>query len=118
MTCLMVGAMAVALSGPAFTLSWTHSVEKTVWAEDWRIVPDGLMLGTARVKGSGAGMEPGEGAVLLDGWWVWHPETRVPSLRLAASGATIGGWQMCDGDQCLDLGATAGEALLIAPCAP
>ncbi|MEZ5450817.1 MAG: DUF1850 domain-containing protein [Thiolinea sp.] len=33
----------------------------------------GLQLLQARVKGSGAGMEPGDDAVLKDGWWVWQP---------------------------------------------
>jgi hypothetical protein len=42
----------------AFTLVWTHSIEKVDWQEDWHVTPDGLELVQARVKGSGAGMEP------------------------------------------------------------
>ena len=48
----------------------------------------GLQIVEARVEGSGAGMEPGEGAVLRDGWWIYKPE--LPPQReivLAASGA-------------------------------
>jgi hypothetical protein len=88
MTCLMVGAIAVMLSGPGFSLHWTHSVEKVEWAEDWAVEGTTLRLTRARVKGSGAGMEPGEGAVLQGGWWVWSPDLSVRSLLLAASGAT------------------------------
>ena len=37
----------------AFTLAWTHSIEKIDWQEDWRVTPQGLELVQARVKGSG-----------------------------------------------------------------
>ena len=37
------------------------------------ITPAGLQIVEARVKGSGAGIDPAEGAVLQDGWWVWRP---------------------------------------------
>ena len=114
----MAGAVTLALSGPAFSLHWTHSVERVEWAEDWMIEGRGLRLVQARVKGSGAGMEPGEGAVLRDGWWVWSPDLWVADLHLAASGATGAGWRLCDGPECHELGATAGKALVIAPCAP
>lgn len=116
MTCLMAGALTLMLSAPAFSLHWTHSVEKTEWAEDWVIAPDGLVLQSARVKGSGAGMEPGEGAVLQKGWWVWQPGTKVAELHLAASGATGAGWRLCADGTCHEIGATSGEALTIAPC--
>lgn len=114
--CLMVGAAAMSLTGNGFSLHWTHSVEKVTWAENWIIQDNGLRLVEARVKGSGAGMEPGDDAVLQDGWWVWSPGTRVADLRLAASGATGGGWTLCDGPLCHELGAKPGEALVIAPC--
>lgn len=116
MTCLLAGALTLALSGPDFTLRWTHSVEKTEWVEAWRIEASGLRLTRASVKGSGAGMEPGTGAILRDGWWTWQPDTKVPELFLAASGATQSGWQLCDGAVCHDLGARPERALRIAPC--
>lgn len=117
MTCLLVGAVAITLQAPAFDLRWTHSVEQVEWAERWDVTDTGLRLAEARVKGSGAGMEPGEGAVLRDGWWVWSPGTEVAELRLAASGATGSGWRLCEGDTCRELGATPGEPVVIAPCA-
>ena len=115
--CILAGAKTATLGVTAFTLAWTHSVEKTEWREDWRIAPAGLELIEARVKGSGAGIDPPEGAVLQDGWWVYAPKVApVPRLALAASGATVSGWSLCAGDACLTLGAEAGEAVILEPC--
>jgi len=115
-TCLMVGAVAMSLASPDFTLHWTHSVEKVEWVENWRVEDKTLTLTRAAVKGSGAGMEPGDGATFENGWWVWHPETKVPELILAASGATVGGWQICDGATCTEIGATAGAPVVVKSC--
>lgn len=116
--CLMVGAKAVALAGAAFTLSWVHSVEKTGWQESWRLTPAGLQLTEARVQGSGAGMDPGPGAVLEGGWWVWHPTLPpVPELLLGDSGATVSPWTFCTGGACMALGAEPGPPIRLRPCA-
>ena len=72
--CILAAGKTTVLAVTAFTLSWTHSVEKTRWEEDWRVTPAGLEIVEASVKGSGAGMEPPEGAVLKDGWWVYRPK--------------------------------------------
>ncbi len=58
MLCLAAGAVLVPLTTNALTLAWTHSVEKTLWEEDWRASAYGLELAQTRVRGSGAGMEP------------------------------------------------------------
>lgn len=118
MTCLLVGAVAMSLASPTFDLRWTHSVERVDWVERWEVTATGLRLAEARVKGSGAGMEPGGGAVLHEGWWVWSPGTRVTELRLAASGATGAGWRLCDAVRCHDIGLVPGEPIVIAPCPP
>lgn len=115
--CLLAGGLVVTLAAPAFTLDWTHSVERTGWRESWVITPEGLRLVEAAVRGSGAGMDPGEGARLVNGWWVWAPALPPqPDLWLAASGATGAGWRLCSGGHCHDLGDTAGAALRLAPC--
>ncbi|NUB17164.1 DUF1850 domain-containing protein, partial [Azospirillum brasilense] len=67
------GAVLAVLPGPAFTLSWTHSVEKTEWREEWRIENGRLALTEARVKGSGAGVESPAGAPLAQGGGGWGP---------------------------------------------
>lgn len=115
--CLLAGAMAVALGpGGGFSLEWTHSIEKTGWREDWRVLPDGMHLIRAAVRGSGAGMEPGPDGRLIDGWWVWAPQLPpIPELVLAASGATGGGWRLCAAD-CVTLAETPAEPLILRPC--
>lgn len=85
----LLGGPPVRVGAERFTLSWTHSIEKVEWREDWAVGPDGLRVVEARVKGSGVGMEPAEGAALRDGWWVYVPAL-PPQERvvLAASGFT------------------------------
>lgn len=115
--CVIAGGKSMVIATTLFSLSWTHSVEKTEWAESWRVIPQGLELTEARVKGSGAGMDPGEGARLEDGWWVWEPELPVvPELVLAASGATVSAWNLCHSGGCVALGASAGEPLTMRSC--
>jgi hypothetical protein len=65
--CLASSGVVKALQLAAFTLAWTHSVEKIEWQEDWLTTPHGLQLVQARVKGSGAGMEPPPEARLVHG---------------------------------------------------
>lgn len=115
--CVVAGAAALRLAGAAFTLGWTHSVERVRWEEDWRITPAGLEIVEARVRGSGAGMEPGPDAALRNGWWRWRPALApAPELTLAASGMTGGGWTLCAEGACRTIGAEAGQPIRIAPC--
>lgn len=115
--CVSAGAKAFVLAAGLFTLSWEHSVEKTRWEEDWRATPRGLQLVEARVEGSGAGMEPPEGARLIEGWWVYRPDLPVQQrLVLAMSGATGSGWQICAQGECVTLGEQAGEPAAISVC--
>ena len=66
--CLVAGLL-VAQFGDDITLRWSHSIQKTVWEEDYRREGDALRLVAARVRGAGAGMEPPADAVLKDGAW-------------------------------------------------
>lgn len=103
--CLAVATSIVAaLPVERFTLSWTHSIEKVAWEEDWRIDPDrrSLVLVESRVRGSGAGMEPPQGAVLHNGTWHAPGGLEVPRLRLALSGFTDD-WQLCTSAGCRPL---------------
>ena len=65
--CLSAGTLVASLAVQAFTLAWTHSIEKVRWEEDWRIAGDRLEIVAARIRGTGAGMEPPAGAVLQAG---------------------------------------------------
>jgi hypothetical protein len=59
-------AGAVVLPTETITLSWTHTVEGTPWEEDYAIRDGALVLTLARVKRSGAGMHPPDGALWAD----------------------------------------------------
>jgi len=97
------------LSVAAFTLVWTHSIEKVDWQEDWRITAQGLQLEQARVKGSGAGMEPPSEARLVDGWFQWTPKRPpMPEVVLGNSGAA-GEWRLCHDSHCQTLSEILGH---------
>lgn len=115
--CVSSAAMILQVAAAGFTLSWQHSVEKIPWQESWTARQDGLHLTQARVKGSGAGMEPPEDAVLRDGWYVFLPDIPpLPELVLAASGDTVSGWIFCAAGECHELGATASDPIRIRWC--
>jgi hypothetical protein len=89
----------------AITLAWTHSVEKIAWEEDWRSGPAGLELVEARVRGSGAGMEPPPEARFVNGVWAWKPGlTAQREVIMRRSGATAD-WRVCVSGQCRPMGA-------------
>ncbi len=106
MLCLytMAGLMVASLAGDAFTLAWTHSVEKVAWEEDWRRSGGLLTLVEARVQGSGAGMEPPAGAVLTDGWWRYRPELSPQERLLLARSGVVEDYRLCQGGVCRSLG--------------
>jgi hypothetical protein len=115
--CILTGGKLITVAATAFTLQWTHSIEKTEWREAWSLGPAGLVLTQAWIKGSGAGMEPGDDAVLKDGWWSWRPKrTPVARLSLAASGKTVSGWTLCHDGGCLPLGTKAGDDAVVGLC--
>lgn len=116
--CVLVGGLSQPVAGPQFTLAWTHSVEKTAWEEDWQLDATGFRLIEARVQGSGAGMEPPEGAILRDGFWRYRPNlSALPRLHLAESGATAP-WRICEQGRCRPLQSPqdSGSGLTLAPC--
>jgi hypothetical protein len=99
-----LGVAEAALPVRDFTLAWTHSVEKTAWEEDWRIRDDGrLTIAAARVRGSGAGMEPPADAVLVDGAWTYRPVLPPQAaLRLTRSHFTAD-YRLCWQGGCMPL---------------
>ena len=120
--CLLVaGVVRATLPADAFTVAWQHSVEKTRWEEDYRVVGDRLVLTESRVEGSGAGMEPAPGARLADGAWHWRPAVPpLPELRLTASPYTAD-YAICWAGRCRPLRELARsqgvEVVTLAPCA-
>jgi hypothetical protein len=101
--CLAAGAVSAVLAANAFTLSWTHSIEKVRWEEDWRAVDGKLSIIAARIRGTGAGMEPPADAVLKNG--IWHYRPALPPqevLRLTHSPHTAG-YELCVEGHCRPL---------------
>jgi hypothetical protein len=101
--CLASAGIVKTLAVATFTLAWTHSIEKVDWQEDWRVTSQGLELVEARIKGSGAGMEPPPDARLVEGWFQWQPQRpAMPEVVLGNSGAA-GEWRLCMDGRCRTL---------------
>lgn len=119
--CLAAGAVTATLAIESFTLAWTHSIEKIRWEEDWRIDGKMLVIAEARIRGTGAGMEPPADAVLKDGTWRYHPKLApLPQVRLAHSPYTAG-YELCIKGRCGPLadrlrGADAITTIVLQPC--
>ena len=115
MLCIASAGAVLALATGSFTLSWTHSVEKTRWEERWSVQEKTLQLVEASVMGPGAGIAVPPDARWEDGRWTYHATLpAVPELRLAASGMTASPWQLCLEDgSCRILGEQAGADVLI-----
>ncbi len=110
----------------AFTLAWTHSIEKIRWEEDYRVLaplsPSGaprLRAGKARIEGSGAGMEPPPDALRKGRWYEYQPAPwPATPLRLTRSRYTAD-YDWCMQGQCQRLSAllpSAGDVTLLYPC--
>lgn len=116
----VAGTVLAVLPGERFELSWTHSVEKIEWREVWTVEGDALRAGEARVKGSGAGMEPPQGARRdAEGWYVYVPALPPqPALNLALS-SFAGPYRLCGESGCVALDGLAPAlpaTLELAPC--
>jgi hypothetical protein len=101
--CFASAGVVKALSVAAFMLSWTHSVEKIEWQEDWVIAPQGLEVVAARVKGSGAGMEPPPEARLVNGWFQWTPKPLFLHQVALGNSGVAGEWRLCTQGSCRTL---------------
>ncbi len=98
--CLAAGALHAFVATTSFTLAWTHSIEKIRWEEDYVAHGHELILEEARIRGSGAGMEPPPGAVLRDGAWHYRPE-RAPLARvLLARSDFTPDYELCFDGRC------------------
>ena len=116
--CLASAGVVKTLSIAAFTLVWTHSIEKVEWQEDWRVTSQGLELVQARVKGSGAGMEPPPESVLRDGWWRFHPNL-PPLAELRLANSAVGEYTLCWAGGCSALSQLVqGDTIVLWVCGP
>ena len=120
--CLMAGLL-VAVLDDTVTLSWAHSIQKTVWEEDYRREGAALRLTEARVRGTGAGMDPPQNAVLKHGVWHYVPALpTLPGVQLRHSPYTAA-YRICSGSRCQPVtewlpGLPEETILSLAPCPP
>ena len=92
---LVAGTLIHPLPTTSVTLSWAHSIEKARWEEDYVVEGKVLYLREARIKTSGAGMDPPDGAVWREGWWRYRPAlSRIPEVVLANSNF-VEGYTLC-----------------------
>ncbi len=93
------------LPASRFTLAWRHSRERTRWEEDYRIMPPDqraasplLYLVESRVKGSGAGVDPGATARLENGWYRDRPQRRPLTELFLARSEHVADYELCVDD--------------------
>ena len=108
----LVAGATISLPLPAFTLAWTHSIEKIRWEEDYRVLQTAhgarLQLSEARIRGSGAGMEPPPDAVFADGAWHYRPPLApLERLHLARSDY-VADYSICWDGRCQPLATLVG----------
>jgi hypothetical protein len=99
---LAAGAVHVLPTDHA-TLAWTHTVEHTRWEEDWRVAGTSLAVDEARVRSSGAGMEPPPDAVWSDGWWRYRPALAPLPEVILANSEFAPGYSLCWSGACRPL---------------
>ncbi|MDO8787449.1 MAG: DUF1850 domain-containing protein [Sulfuritalea sp.] len=103
MLCLAAGAVSAVLAVESFTLSWIHSIEKIRWEEDWRIVGKELVIDEARIRGSGAGMEPPAGSVLKNDVWHYRPQLPPQAVLRLTHSPYAAGYTLCTPTVCRPL---------------
>lgn len=112
--CLALAAQPAAppvfVPAQRFTLAWTHSIEKVRWEEDYEVAAPvdaaaapALLAVAARVRGSGAGMEPPPGAVLRNGWYEFVPARRVHADLALTRSAYTADYELCVDGGCRPL---------------
>lgn len=115
-----VGSATVVIPTHKFTLSWIHTVERVPWEEDYVIKNGALVIEEARVRRSGAGMDPPNGAIWSGGWWHYQPSLPPLGEVLLANSTFAGGYTVCWGGKCRPLNelVAAGTPVRIsaAPC--
>jgi hypothetical protein len=101
--CLAAGAVTAVLAIDAFTLTWIHSIEKIRWEEDWRIIGNELVIDEARIRGSGAGMEPPAGSVFKNGVWHYRPDVPPQAVLRLTHSPHAAGYTLCTATVCRPL---------------
>lgn len=118
--CLVAGLLLAPL-GDHITLRWQHSIEKQRWEEDYRLEAGALRLTEARVRATGAGMEPPEQAVFKGGEWHYRPALPLlPQLEIRHS-PYVEPYTLCTASHCAPVtawlpGLPEEAILVLKPC--
>ena len=117
--CLTAPGYDARLPVSHFTLVWQHSIEKIDWEENYVVAGPWLYLSGARIRGSGAGMEPPDDAVLVDGVYTYRPALRwFRSLNLARS-RFVQDYRLCIDGRCAPMSTwipVSAGVTVVAPC--
>ncbi len=106
--CLTLGGTGdpvVFVPGESFTLAWTHSIERQRWEEDYAVragkKPGSATLHAtqARIRGSGAGMDPPPDAWLENGWYHYRPTEPTPAVLRLSRSAFVPDYELCPAGQ-------------------
>jgi hypothetical protein len=114
--CILAAGKTTILAVSAFTLAWTHSVEKTSWTEHWQVTSAGLVVTQARVEGSGAGMDPPDGSRFDGSGWIYEPHAPPQQRVVLGDSGAAGAWHLCADGACLDLGGNGGDPIVLEAC--
>lgn len=98
--CIAVGARIVAVPAHSFTLEWRHTIEKVRWEEDYLIAGEWLLLTRARIRGSGAGMDPPPDAVRDGTAWSYRPADRWRKSVVLARSEIGDDYRLCIKGEC------------------
>lgn len=118
--CLSSGLLAATLALHSFTLAWTHSIEKIRWEEDWVVAAAGqgaaqLQLLAARIRGTGAGMEPPADALWHNGVWHYTPKLAPLDELWLGHAPSVADYELCTPAGCQTLQALLPGAASLAP---
>ena len=97
---MLLGSTLHVFPTDRITLKWMHTVEKTPWEEDYRIVDGALIIEEARITSGGAGMEPPRDAVWSSGWWRYKPAIAPLKDVILANSEFGQGYTICRGNTC------------------
>ena len=110
------------LPGDSLELSWQHSVEKIQWTERYSLEDRRIVLTEATVEGSGAGMEPPDGAVFDGKEWRYKPVLPPMKSVLLTRSSFTSDYRVCQDGTCRTLTEIVGplrqegETMQMFPC--
>jgi hypothetical protein len=98
--CLASAGIVKALSVAAFTLVWTHSIEKVEWQEDLARYHAGIATGAGAGQGSGAWHGAAAGGAAGRRLVSMEPSAAPMTEVVLGNSGAAGEWRLCADGQC------------------